>query len=114
MAKEHVEKVYKSGRDMFVYTTDRVILMNVQGLTGKKVEYLVRHFCFGIVRSRDPVQLMDINFQTIPHKWIHGFEVETAGHMDRDAEVYLKTDIPQKANIQQDILVNRGDGTFLQ
>jgi hypothetical protein len=57
---------------------------------------------------------MDINFQTIPHKWIHGFEVETAGHMDRDAEVYLKTDIPQKANIQQDILVNRGDGTFLQ
>jgi hypothetical protein len=55
MAKEHVEKVYKSGRDMFVYTTDRVILMNVQGLTGKKVEYLVRHFCFGIVRSRDPV-----------------------------------------------------------
>jgi hypothetical protein len=30
----------------------------------------------------------------------------------RDAEVYLKNDIPAKANIQQDILVKRGDGTY--
>jgi hypothetical protein len=29
----------------------------------------------------------------------------------RDAEVYLKNDIPAKAKIQQDILVKRGDGT---
>ena len=43
MAKEHVEKVYKSGRDMFIYTSDRLILMDVQGFRGKKVEYLVSH-----------------------------------------------------------------------
>ena len=49
--------------------------------------------------------------QSIPHKWIHGFEVETAGHLDRDAEIYLSTDIPQKPTIQQDVLVKRGDGT---
>jgi Bacterial PH domain len=41
MAKEKVERVYKSGRDMFIYTSHRVILMNTQGLIGKKVEYLV-------------------------------------------------------------------------
>lgn len=53
-----------------------------------------------------------ILFQSIPHKWIEGFAVETAGHMDRDAEVYLKNDIPQMPKIQQDILVKRGDGTY--
>lgn len=30
--------------------------------------------------------------------------------MDRDAEVYLINDIPEKPKIQQDILVKRGDG----
>ena len=30
--------------------------------------------------------------------------------VDRDAEVYIKTDIPNKQKIQQDILVKRGDG----
>lgn len=42
MNKEKVEKVYKSGRDMFVYTSHRVLLIDIQGLRGKKVEYLVR------------------------------------------------------------------------
>ena len=41
MTKEQVEKVYKSGRDIFVYTSHRVLLIDVQGLRGKKVEYLV-------------------------------------------------------------------------
>ncbi len=45
MSKENVEKVYKSGRDMFVYTSHRLILVNVQGLLGKKVEYLVSGHC---------------------------------------------------------------------
>lgn len=31
-----------------------------------------------------------------------------------DAEVYLKTDIPAKPLIQQEILVKRGDGTLFQ
>lgn len=91
MTKEKVEKIYKSGRDMFVYTSHRLIVIDVQGLLGKKVEYM-----------------------SIPHTWIHGFEVETAGHMDRDAEVYLKTDIPAKPLIEQEILVKRGDVMELQ
>lgn len=91
LASESVEKAYKSGRDLFIYTTHRVLLIDVKGLRGKKVEYL-----------------------TLPLKWIHGFEVETAGFMDRDAEVYLKNDIPGKSKIQQDILVSKGDVMELQ
>ena len=30
-----------------------------------------------------------------------------------DAEVYLKTDIPAKPLIEQEILVKRGDGTLM-
>jgi hypothetical protein len=41
MTEEHVEKCYKSGRDLFVYTTHRVLLVDVQGLRGKKVAYMV-------------------------------------------------------------------------
>jgi hypothetical protein len=41
MTEEHVERCYKSGRDLFVYTTHRVLLVDVQGLLGKKVAYTV-------------------------------------------------------------------------
>ena len=60
MENETIEKIHKTGRDMFVYTTHRVLLVDVQGLRGKKVEYL-----------------------SIPHTSIKGYEVETAGHLDR-------------------------------
>ena len=42
------------------------------------------------------------------------FEVETAGHMDRDAEVYLHCDVPgDKSKIEQSILVRKGNGKLL-
>ena len=83
---EHCEKAYRSGRDMYVYTNLRLLKVDVKGLTGKKVEYL-----------------------SIPLKWIKAFEVETAGLMDPDAEVYLLANITDKRRVQQDILVKRGD-----
>ncbi|CAB9500963.1 Pfam:DUF1696 [Seminavis robusta] len=83
---EHVERAYKCGRDMYVYTNLRLLSVNVQGLSGKKVEY-----------------------KSTPMKWVHSFEVETAGHLDRDAEVYIQTSIPGMQRIQQDILVKNGD-----
>eukprot|EP00934_Nitzschia_sp_Nitz4_P001155 Nitzschia sp. Nitz4//scaffold22_size323478//204694//207041//NITZ4_000557-RA/size323478-augustus-gene-0.208-mRNA-1//1//CDS//3329543085//1155//frame0 len=91
LGTEHVDKIFKTGRDMFIYTTHRVLIIDVQGLRGKKVEY-----------------------QSIPHHWIHGFEVETAGHLDRDAEVYLRNDIPGMPKVEQDILVSRGDVMEMQ
>ena len=51
MGSEKVEKVYKTGRDMFVYTNHRILLVDVQGLRGKKVEYLVRQHSHGEMRQ---------------------------------------------------------------
>lgn len=63
-AEETVEVAFKVIRDQFVFTNSRLLLIDKQGLTGKKVEYL-----------------------SIPYKAITRFSVETAGHFDLDAEL---------------------------
>ena len=63
---ERITMGYKVIRDMFVFTDKRLILIDKQGLTGKKVEYL-----------------------SIPFKSISRFSVETAGRFDLDAELKL-------------------------
>lgn len=61
-----------------------------------------------------------VKYKSIPYKHIHGFEFETAGHMDRDAEIYCWTTIakvfsngiPRSVGIlrtKQSILVNKTD-----
>ena len=63
---ERVEIAYQLVRDMTVLTNKRVILVDRQGMTGRKVEYV-----------------------SIPYKSIVKFTVETAGHFDMDADVHL-------------------------
>ncbi len=63
---EKIEKAYKLIRDMFVFTDKRLILMDVQGMTGKKVE-----------------------FHSIPYRSIIHFSIETAGNFDLDAELKI-------------------------
>ncbi|WP_448549658.1 PH domain-containing protein [Thalassotalea fusca] len=63
---EQITMGYKVIRDMFVFTDKRLILIDKQGLTGKKTEYL-----------------------SIPFKSISRFSVETAGRFDLDAELKL-------------------------
>lgn len=63
---ETVKMGYKVFRDMFVFTDKRLILIDKQGLTGSKVEYL-----------------------SIPYKSISKFAVETAGTFDTDSEMKL-------------------------
>jgi hypothetical protein len=63
---ETVDKAYKLIRDMFVFTNKRLILVDKQGVTGKKVEY-----------------------QSIPYKSISRFSIETAGTFDLDAELKI-------------------------
>lgn len=84
--EERVSRAFRQGRDMFVYTDRRVILMDVQGLSGKKIEY-----------------------KSTPWKWVKGFEFETAGNFDRDAELYLHVDIPAHGDVKQSILVKSYD-----
>ncbi|WP_422447474.1 MULTISPECIES: PH domain-containing protein [unclassified Endozoicomonas] len=63
---ESIELAYKLVRDMVVLTNHRLILIDKQGLTGRKVEY-----------------------RSIPYKSITMFTVESVGHFDLDAELKL-------------------------
>lgn len=65
---EKIEKAYKLIRDMFIFTSKRLILVDKQGVTGKKVEY-----------------------HSIPYKSITHFSIETAGNFDLDAELKIWT-----------------------
>ena len=65
---ESVELAYKLIRDMIVLTNYRMIMIDKQGLTGRKVEY-----------------------RSIPYKSITMFAVESAGHFDLDAELKIWT-----------------------
>ncbi|UII55361.1 PH domain-containing protein [Cytobacillus spongiae] len=63
---EKVEKAYRLIRDMFIFSNKRLILIDKQGLTGKKVEYV-----------------------SIPYRSITHFSIETAGNFDLDAELKI-------------------------
>ncbi len=53
-------------RDTFLFTNKRLILVDIQGLTGKKTEYL-----------------------SVPYSKITKFSIETAGTFDLDAELKI-------------------------
>ena len=63
---EVIEKAYQLIRDMFIFTDKRLILVDKQGISGKKTEY-----------------------HSLPYKSITHFAVETAGQFDRDAELKI-------------------------
>lgn len=65
-ANEKIEKVYKLVRDLFIFTNKRLILVDKQGVTGKKTEY-----------------------HSIPYRSITHFSIETAGHFDLEAELKI-------------------------
>lgn len=70
MDDEKTLRAFQSGRDVTVYTDRRIVVIDVQGMSGQRVKY-----------------------KSIPLKFMYGFEFETAGNLDRDAEVYQYTDI---------------------
>ena len=63
MARD-IEAAFKIDRDLFVFTTRRLLFIDRESLTGKKIEY-----------------------RSIPYRSIHQFSVETAGRFDRGAEL---------------------------
>lgn len=63
---EHVVHAYKLVRDLHVFTNKRMINIDKQGMTGKKVDYL-----------------------SIPYKSITQFNVQTAGNFDTDCELKI-------------------------
>ncbi|MFE4710725.1 MULTISPECIES: PH domain-containing protein [Bacillales] len=80
---EKIERAYKLVRDMFIFTDKRLILVDKQGMTGKKTEY-----------------------HSVPYKSISHYSVETAGHLDLDAELCLyisSSTIPIKKTFNKNV-----------
>jgi hypothetical protein len=87
MSDETVELAYKCGRDFTVFTDKRFLLVDVQGILGKSIE-----------------------FKSISWECIHGFSVETAGaFMDRDCEMRIFTNIWGCMKISQDFRKTKVD-----
>ena len=63
---EQVDLAFVLVRDLIVFTEKRLILVDKQGVTGKKTEY-----------------------RSIPYKSISRFSVETSGHFDLDSELKI-------------------------
>ena len=63
---EEVKIGFKLIRDTFIFTNFRLILIDIQGLTGRKTEYL-----------------------SILYNEISRFSIETAGHFDLDGELKI-------------------------
>lgn len=53
-------------RDTFVFTSKRLLVVDKQGMTGRKTEYL-----------------------SVPYRKITKYSIETAGHFDLDAELKI-------------------------
>ncbi len=64
--EEQFEVGFKVFRDTFLFTNRRLILIDVQGMTGRKVEYRI-----------------------IPYSKITQYTIETSGHFDLDAELKI-------------------------
>lgn len=66
IADEQVKMAFSLIRDLIVFTEYRLILVDKQGLTGKKTSY-----------------------NSYPYRSISRFSVETSGHFDLDAELKI-------------------------
>lgn len=73
---ENIELGFKLIRDTFIFTSMRLILVDKQGLTGSKIEYL-----------------------SIAYRSISRFSVETAGTFDLDAELKIWVSSEQQPSI---------------
>jgi len=63
---EQVERAFRLVRDLLIFTNRRFILVDRQGVTGRKTTY-----------------------HSIPYRGITNFAVETAGHFDLESELKI-------------------------
>lgn len=83
---EEIIQTFQSVRDGVVFTNKRIFAINVQGITGRKVDY-----------------------SSLPYSKIQAFSVETAGTLDLDSELEIwfsglgkvKFDFTSNANVPE-------------
>ncbi len=66
LADEHIHQAYRLIRDAFAFTDRRLLTMDVQGMTGKKIEW-----------------------HSTPYRSISHFSIETPGVGDLDSELKI-------------------------
>lgn len=88
---EHVALAYKAGRDTYMLTNKRILEIDTKGFSGKRVQYT-----------------------SIPYHAVRGFEVESAGSWDRDADVKILTDAFGGSESKTDLKKGKADIVALQ
>ncbi len=89
---EEFQSGYKIIRDLFIFTNKRLLLIDKQGMSGKKVDY-----------------------HSIPYKNITHFSVETAGSFDLDSELKIwisGTSLPIEKTFKKDSPVHEVQRTL--
>jgi len=81
---EKVEQAYKCGRDLCVFTSKRIVLVDRQGMSGKRIEY-----------------------RTVPLRYCHAFKFNTAGSLM--SEPKCKIYVSGAADVQQDLSKSSSD-----
>lgn len=79
---ERIERAYKLIRDKWVFTNKRLIIQDIQGVTGKKKDYM-----------------------SVPYRSVERFSIETAGTFDMDAEMKIwirGCNVPLEQNFGRD------------
>ncbi len=80
---EELVRIFKLVRDLFAFTDRRLIVVNKQGISGRKIDY-----------------------HSIPYKSITHFSFETAGKVDLDSEMKIwisGDDFPVKKDFKRGI-----------
>lgn len=66
LQNEEIIQAFETVRDQVIFTTKRIFVINVQGITGKKIAYI-----------------------SYPYSKIQYFGIETAGMLDIDSELII-------------------------
>jgi len=82
---EEIEKAYKVIRDMFVFTNKRLILVDKQGITGSKVDYLSIPYTSVIKFSKESAGLLDLDADL--KIWVRGEAVPIKKQFGKDNNI---------------------------
>lgn len=82
---EHIEKAFKLIRDMFVFTNKRLVLVDKQGLTGSKVDYITIPYASIIKFSKESAGLLDLDAEL--KIWVRGEAMPIKKHFGKDNNI---------------------------